>query len=147
MSRGGEHLSGTAHGEGGEHLYGTAPAGTARGERRADVQGSTCAVEVGSAGRGDLLVAGLGVEHGGPRGSGPGEVQGPPGALRGGDAVLQRALVERVGREAGQGRVHAVLYRQAGRLVPQRHQSLEQRCSEARLGRLQMANSHAEKYG
>lgn len=67
------------------------------------------AVEEGRARGRDFLGTRLDVEEHGARRHGPGEVDGAVGALVLRDAVLQRALVEHVGREGRQARVHAVL--------------------------------------
>ena len=52
----------------------------------------------------------LHVEHEAPGGVRPGEGDGAVGALGLGDAVLQRALIERVGGELTEAGVHAVLH-------------------------------------
>lgn len=51
------------------------------------------------------------------------------------NAILQGALVEDVGREGTESRVHAVLDLQADRPDSQHHQSLEQRLRQTRLCR------------
>jgi len=61
--------------------------------------------------------------------------------LTGGDPVLQGALVEDVGGEGAEGRVHAVLHLQADGPDAQDHQALKQRLGEARLRRL-LAHDH-----
>ena len=69
-------------------------------------------VNVAGAAAADLLGAALLVEHEAARGVRPGEGH-VAAALRGGDAVLQAALVEGVARELGERGVHAVLHLQA----------------------------------
>lgn len=72
-------------------------------------------VEEGGARGTDLLGARLDVEEVGLGGHGPGEVDGSVEALVLRDTVLQRALVEHVGREGRQARVHAVLHLNRGK--------------------------------
>lgn len=86
------------------------------------------AVEVRRARGRELLEAERGVEEHGPLGVGPLEAHGRAlAALRRGHAVLQRALVERVGGELGEARVHAVLRLQAHGAVAQHYEPLEER--------------------
>ena len=74
------------------------------------------------------------MEHHGALGGGPGECQAGQGALRLGHPILQGALIEGVGGELGQARVHAVLHSQSVGANAQQHQALEQRLGQATLG-------------
>lgn len=57
------------------------------------------------------------------------------------DSVLQRALVEDVGGEGAEGRVHAVLDLQTDWPDSQNHQALKQRLRKSCFGRL-LAHDH-----
>ena len=103
--------------------------------------GGLGAVEVGGAGAGDLLLAERAVEEHGRVGARPREVEGGEGALGGGDAVLQRAVVEDVGGEGAEGGVHAVLNLEAHGPHAHHHQPLEQRLRQAGARRL-LAHHH-----
>lgn len=54
--------------------------------------------------------------------------------LTGSDTVLERPLVEDVGGEGAERRVHAVLHLQADGPDPQHHQPLEERLRQPGLG-------------
>lgn len=64
-------------------------------------------------------------EHGCIR-DGPREVDILAETLWGSDTVLQRALVEHVGREFRQARMHAVLHLQTDRPVPKHDKAFEE---------------------
>src|SRR5712675_1032671 len=64
----------------------------------------------------------------------PGKVNIFPQPLWGGDTVLQSTLVEHVGWEFGQARVHAILHLQTDRTVAEHDQALKQRLGETSSG-------------
>ena len=61
----------------------------------------------------------------------PGEVDAAEQPLVLRDAILERALVERVGRELREARVHAVLHLQPDRPDAEQHEALEERLRQA----------------
>eukprot|EP00961_Rhodomonas_salina_P161244 2170772-Rhodomonas_salina.2 len=97
--------------------------------------GRLCAVQVGGARGRQLLRAQRDVEQHRLRRHWPRELERRALALRVRHSVLERALVEGVGRELGERGVHAVLDLEAHGLHAQGHQALEQRLLQTRLGR------------
>lgn len=57
------------------------------------------------------------------------------------DAILQRTLIEDVGRKSAERRVHPILDLQADRTDAQHHEAFEQRLRQPGLGRL-LAHHH-----
>jgi hypothetical protein len=101
-------------------------------------------VEERRSARRDLLRPEVLVEHHRRICDRPGEVDVLPDSLGSGDSVLERALVEHVGGELGEARVHSVLDLETDRSVAEHDETLEERLGETGSGGFLVHNDGSE---
>lgn len=99
--------------------------------------------ETGPARRYLFLTEVLVEEHGGV-GYRPREVNVLPQALGGCDSILQCPLVEHVGREFREARVHAILHLKTYRPVTEDNKAFEERLCQSSAGRFLVHNDRSE---